>query len=82
MYGPKIPIIFDPIVPIESPVCRKHVGYVSMDCKLMTKNVIASQNFTTITEHVLRYSNPVSEKFVQWMVCVGEWWWETIKRKV
>lgn len=67
MYGPKIPIIFDPIVPMERPVCRKHVGYVSIACKLMTKNVMASQNFTRITEHVPRYSYPLAESFV-WMM--------------
>lgn len=50
MYGPKTPIIFAAIVPIDNPVWRKHVGYVSIDCKLMAKNVMADQNFTVIVE--------------------------------
>lgn len=33
MYGPKIPNAFDTINPSDTPVCRKQVGYVSIDCK-------------------------------------------------
>lgn len=51
MYGPKTPIIFAPTVPIDNPVWRKHVGYVSIACKLTAKNVMAIQNFTTIMEY-------------------------------
>lgn len=47
MYGPSIPKAFENIMPMEMPVCRKHVGYVSIACKLIAKNVIAVQNLTT-----------------------------------
>lgn len=60
-----MPMMLLPIMPIESPVCRKHVGYVSIACKLITKNVIANQNFTAITEHVPRYSHSVSKKVLR-----------------
>lgn len=52
IYGPSMPIKFEPIVPIERPVWRKHVGYVSIACKLMTKKVMAAQNLTIIVENV------------------------------
>lgn len=48
-----MPIKFAPIDATAKPVCRKHVGYVSMACKLMAKNVMASQNFMAITDAVL-----------------------------
>lgn len=51
------------MVPMDMPVCRKHVGYVSIDCKLMAKNVMANQNFTTIADHVAMYSKLLSVKF-------------------
>lgn len=52
IYGPNMPIKFEPIVPIDRPVWRKHVGYVSIACKLMTKKVMAAQNLTIIVEKV------------------------------
>lgn len=48
MYGPRMPNKFENIMPIEMPVCRKHVGYVSIACKLTTKNVMADQNLTVV----------------------------------
>lgn len=29
MYGLKMPVKFEPIAPIDKPVWRKHVGYIS-----------------------------------------------------
>lgn len=61
MYGPKMPIKFAPMDATANPVCRKHVGYVSMACKLMAKNVMASQNFMVITDAVLTNSQSGSK---------------------
>lgn len=43
-----MPNAFENIMPMEIPVCRRHVGYVSIACKLIAKNVIAVQNLTTV----------------------------------
>lgn len=56
MYGPIVPNAFENMKPIEMPVCRKHVGYVSMDCKKTMKNNIAIQNFT-ITVKMVAYNS-------------------------
>lgn len=45
IYGPSNPIVFATTVIIANPVCLKHVGKISIACKLMAKNVIETLNF-------------------------------------
>lgn len=45
MNGPNNPIVFATTVKMENPVCLKHVGKISIACKLMAKNVIETLNF-------------------------------------
>lgn len=52
IYGPTAPNAFAKMPPIDMPVCRKHVGYVSIDCKLIAKYVIADQNLIIIVKQV------------------------------
>lgn len=52
IYGPRMPKAFENIIPMEIPVCRRHVGYVSIACRLMAKKVIAVQNFTTVIRQI------------------------------
>lgn len=46
MYGPSIPTTLASTMPSEMPVWRRHVGCVSMHCKLTAKKVMVTQNLT------------------------------------
>lgn len=52
MYGPRMPNAFENIIPIDIPVWRRQVGYVSMACKLIAKNVMVDQNLTMVIKVV------------------------------
>lgn len=52
MYGPAAPIPFATVLATEIPVCRRHVGYISIVCSCTMKNIIAIKNFIPNVEAV------------------------------
>lgn len=55
IYGLIDAVIFAPIAHNAKPVCRKHVGYISVPCMPTTKNVTDVQNFTPTTAKLDKY---------------------------
>lgn len=60
MYGPRTPRPLAIIALTEIPVCLRHVGYVSIDCKLIAKKLMVMANFTKTVNDVAYRSNSVS----------------------
>lgn len=53
MYGPMVPTKLEATTPIEMPVCRRHVGYNSIACKLTAKKFIDAKHLIIIIMHVV-----------------------------
>lgn len=57
MYGPTTPMALETSVPTAIPVCRRHVGYVSMVRRVDAKKF-------TPTVHLIRIANRVAVELI------------------